>query len=33
MLSDNWGEFNNDLLNVPVRQFNINVKATPGESP
>ena len=33
ILSDNGREFSNDLFHVLGEQFNINVKATPGESP
>ena len=33
MLSDNGGEFSNDLFHVLGEQFNINVKIAPGESP
>lgn len=32
ILSDNVREFNNDLFHVLRKQFNINVKAIPGES-
>lgn len=32
ILSDNVREFNNDLFHVLREQFNINVKAIPGES-
>ena len=33
ILSDNGGEFSNDLFHMLGEQFNINVKTTPGESP
>ena len=33
ILSDNGGEFSNDLFHVLDEQFNINVKTTPGECP
>ena len=33
ILSDNWGEFNNELLREVCEQFNITIKSTAAEAP
>ena len=32
-MSDNWGEFNNELLREVCEQFNITIKSTAAEAP